>query len=596
MLAGIGLFVLWGVARRAVVPTLHVRDLGSTANWAFVQLYGVVTRYPAYQPESGYLGFWLDDGSGEAQVVAYRNTSQALVAEGKVPQIGDWVTVRGTLRVKQDAITLVLNAPEHLTVERPEAVEMPIAEVGGHVRQKVLVHGQVREVRTPYEGLFVVNVRDETGSVDVVYDRDLVNLSGAPVPVFPGDSVRVRGAVTQYKGQAQISLDDASGLQRVPQEIAVATHRQVANISLVDRDQWVRVQGVVTEVRPLSVGSKVLLDDGTGEIALILWDEISSAVSERMDVLPGAWLDVQGVVAVYRGELEVIPEWAWDVRALRPALPTSTPTAHVAAPTATLLAPTPTPTAHVVTPTATLAPTPTPTAHVVTPTATLAPTPTPTPTPAPTSTPTPAPTPTLRQPETSTGLLTAAHLGQKVTIHGRVAEATQFASGLKSYVDDGSGPVVVWMPQQIYEELANRAGWRVGSLVRVSGWVDQYKGEIEVVPQSPLDAVLIDVADPLAGPIVPIGALSVARVGEWVTIEAAIVAVEPFSAGIKALLDDGSARITLLLWQNVYDVVPDRERLIAGAVVRVAGKVQEYRGELEIVPGMGADVVLAVRE
>jgi DNA/RNA endonuclease YhcR with UshA esterase domain len=152
------------------------------------------------------------------------------------------------------------------------------------------------------------------------------------------------------------------------------------------------------------------------------------------------------------------------------------------------------------------------------------------------------------------------------------------------------------MVQDIHDKLVDGVGWRVGSLVRVSGRVDQYKDEIEIVPQAALDIDLVQAPEPLAGPVVPIGELSAARVGERVIVEAGIVAVEPFSEGVKALLDDGSAQITLLLWQNVYDVVPDRERLIAGAIVRVAGELQEYRGELEIVPGMGTDVFLLARD
>jgi hypothetical protein len=120
-----------------------------------------------------------------------------------------------------------------------------------------------------------------------------------------------------------------------------------------------------------------------------------------------------------------------------------------------------------------------------------------------------------------------------------------------------------------------------------------YEDKIELVPFSALDALLVDAAAPLADPVVPIGGLSAADEGERVTVEARIIAIEPFSKGMKALLDDGGAQMTLLLWQNVYDVVPDRERLAVGARVRVAGEVQQYGGELEIVPGMGVDVALA---
>jgi DNA/RNA endonuclease YhcR with UshA esterase domain len=82
-----------------------------------------------------------------------------------------------------------------------------------------------------------------------------------------------------------------------------------------------------------------------------------------------------------------------------------------------------------------------------------------------------------------------------------------------------------------------------------------------------------------------------------VTVEGEIVALTAFSGrtgvrGIKVLLDDGSGQITLLLWQNVYDAVPDRERLAVGATVRVTGEVDVYQGELQVVPRAGRDVVV----
>jgi DNA/RNA endonuclease YhcR with UshA esterase domain len=611
ILASVGLLLVWFVARDATVPTVQARDIGDTANWAFVRLHGVVVRYPAYDEDSGYLGFWIDDGSGEVLVAAYRGTSQALVSTGNVPAIGDVISAQGTLRVKQDSSSLVLNAPGHLVIERTAPVEVSIDRITGRVHDKVQVRGQVREVREPYQGFVVIHIRDETGGVDVIYDQDLVRLSGAPIEVLPGDAVSARGAVTLYKGMAQISLDQASGLQRLREELAIAGHREIAGIGPEDVDRWIRVRGVVTDERVLSAGTRLVLADKTGEIALVLWANVLDSVAERVAIREGTWLDVQGLVAEYRGELEVIPELACDVRVLSmvstPDAMTGTPPAtavalrspaatavvtatHVASPgPAPTLMPSPTPGR-------TLSAVPGPTESGVSPSTPAAmSTRAPTATLAATMTPTPGPSLERSLSAMSTGVLATAHLGQEVTVRGQIVEATQFASGVRSRVDDGSGPVVVWMPQAIYEGLADGMEWRVGSTVRVTGWVDQYEGEIEVVPQAARDVAIVHAAAVPSERDAPIGDLNAGRAGERVTVEARIVAVEPFSSGVKVLLDDGSGQIALLLWQSVYDAVPGRGQLAIGAVVRVTGVVQEYRGALELVPGMGTDVVVIPR-
>jgi DNA/RNA endonuclease YhcR with UshA esterase domain len=180
-----------------------------------------------------------------------------------------------------------------------------------------------------------------------------------------------------------------------------------------------------------------------------------------------------------------------------------------------------------------------------------------------------------------------------VTIEGQIVEITQFSTGVKCYLDDGTGSVALWMPQALFTQLSSQAAWIVGSAARVRGIVEEYADEIEVVPQAPDEATITDVAAPVLPEIVRMADLGLDHVGQRVTVEGEIVEVRPFSEGINCLLDDGSGKLTLLLWQSVLDTmaVVDRERLVLGAIVQASGKVGEYRGELEIVPGIASDVV-----
>ena len=59
---------------------------------------------------------------------------------------------------------------------------------------------------------------------------------------------------------------------------------------------------------------------------------------------------------------------------------------------------------------------------------------------------------------------------------------------------------------------------------------------------------------------------------------------ETFSQGVKFPLKDTTGTIILLLWQNVHDAIPDASLLVAGARVEVVGRIDEYRGDLEIIP------------
>jgi DNA/RNA endonuclease YhcR with UshA esterase domain len=83
---------------------------------------------------------------------------------------------------------------------------------------------------------------------------------------------------------------------------------------------------------------------------------------------------------------------------------------------------------------------------------------------------------------------------------------------------------------------------------------------------------------------VTVGALTTADVGRVVTLRGTLGEPDEFSSGIRFLLDDGTGSIILLLWDNVYDDIAEADRLVSGAQVEVTGRIEEYRGDLEIVP------------
>ncbi len=86
------------------------------------------------------------------------------------------------------------------------------------------------------------------------------------------------------------------------------------------------------------------------------------------------------------------------------------------------------------------------------------------------------------------------------------------------------------------------------------------------------------------------GQLTPADKGKLVSVRGKIVEVIKFSSGMKYRLDDGTGKVILLLWQEVFDQVPNRDKLVNGAQVSVTGVVDVYRGEIEVIPKSGTDV------
>jgi len=83
LLATVGLLALWWLARRMDIPTVSAADALGTMNMAYVRIAGHVSRSVTYDPTSGYLAFWLDDGTGgPCHIVPRRDGGASGVGDG----------------------------------------------------------------------------------------------------------------------------------------------------------------------------------------------------------------------------------------------------------------------------------------------------------------------------------------------------------------------------------------------------------------------------------------------------------------------------------------------------------------------------------
>jgi len=585
-LTTVGLAVLWWFARRAEIPTLPISQIGATMNLAYVQVEGRCTRPPSYDPQTEYLGFWVADDTGELYVTAYRNETRSLVEEGRVPALGDKVAVAGTLRVRDDFRSLTVNVPGDLKIARAKAQASPLGAITpDQVYRRVRVRGQVRQVVEPYAGLTLITLRDETGTLDVALSDDLVALSPVSPVLKTGQAVEVVATVSRYQGEVQLVPASLDHVLPLDDEVPIAVNRFVTELSPEDAGAWVTLRGAVTTLDLFSKGLKLRLDDGTGAVTVLLWQDVYDEFLRRsiLELVPGAEIEVHGELAKYRGELEVIPELADDVCVL------ATPSPQTATPWSTRLPPTHVP--------------PTSTALVE---STSLPPPSVLPTPRPTLEPSPVPTrtvlvtaevsPTPRVDLTPLRAIGPDHVGQEVTVEGDVVGADSFSHGFRFTLDDGGGRIVLLMWHDVYDECWDRVQIRLGATVRATGQVSQYEGQLQVEPRFGGD-VRVTRASNLRAPLREIGSIAAADQGQRVMIEGQVVRTEGLPSAVKVFLrDDGPeapGEIPVLVWRNVLERVVDNVGLgTPDSRVRVVGTVQIYRSNLEIVPVLPTDVTV----
>lgn len=423
VLATVGLALVWWSARGVPIPEITLGEAGGTMNLAYVRVRGRLSRGLTYDPESAYLGFWLSDETGEIHVNCYEGVTQALMAEGRMPAVGDEITIAGTLRIREDFVSLTLDVPGHLEIDRPDPVPLEVGRVtildeGLRVR----VRGEIWQVREPYEGLTLIDLRDENGEITVAVDESVEAMTGALPALSAGQEITAVGAVGLYRTTPQIVPADVADLQvsplisqaatEVDQIEAAGTPEPVplvvlSKITEDDLGRTVRTAGRVTMLEGLAGGVKISLDDGTAQRVLLLWEDVYEAFADPSALDVGAQVAVTGTVQVYRGTVEVIPRSAGEVVIVEPASP-----------------------------------------------------------------------PRWVQ----IGDLTDVDVGSVVRARGVLREPQGFSAGVKVRLSDGTGEITLLLWSQFYEALSPRP--QKGQQVEVVGLVDVYRDELELVPRT----------------------------------------------------------------------------------------------------------------
>ena len=582
-----GLALLYVASVNTPIQSVRVSEIEAAANYAYVRIDGRVRRSPNFNADTQSLTFVVDDGSGEILVAAFDPQARALIEAGQVPAVGDRVSVAGTVRVREGTPSLTLLSPEALSLSRATDAAAPrdlAAITPADALTGVAVRGQVRAVREPSAGFRLITIRDKSGEMDLVVDSDLEAFGPAAPVVQVGDAVAATGVVTLFEDRPQVTLTRGDGLSVLNQAIEIADLTPIADLDDEDVGGWVRVQGTIVEAAPFSAGVKFQLSDPQGRtVTLLLWQDVFAALPDAADWQIGAEATAQGLVNVFRGELEIVPELALDATLLTRAATAAGP----------------------------------------------------------------PPPPASDFGLTPLGRIRPSLIGQTVFVSGTIESEERFDGGVRFQLRDDTGSIRLVLFDAVYQQVEDRDRLKTGASVSALGRVNEFQGALEVLPPNgasvrvapPVQVARItptpgppratatplstgvaaptaaaSVASPTpqpAGTLTPaptaaatlaltpveaetvsIGSIDASRIGQSVTVRGTVINTSSFSAGFRFTLRDESGTVVLVLFDGRYREVPDRAGLNLGGEVVVTAEVVEFNGALELQPANGQDVII----
>jgi DNA/RNA endonuclease YhcR with UshA esterase domain len=186
----------------------------------------------------------------------------------------------------------------------------------GCVGKALTVRGQVTDAAS-LPGGFKFTLDDGAGRVVLllwgeVYDA-VADVSGLNV----GATVLVSGTIGQYEGELQIVPAAANDVTvQVAGGGPDAPRREIGSLSAADVGTLATIEGTISRVEGFSQGLRVTLADGTGEVQLLLWQNVAERVPNRDGWAAGARVRAVGAVGEYKGVLQVVPDLPFDVEVL----------------------------------------------------------------------------------------------------------------------------------------------------------------------------------------------------------------------------------------------------------------------------------------
>jgi DNA/RNA endonuclease YhcR with UshA esterase domain len=577
--------------RRPDPTAMAIAQIDSAPLYARVTVEGVVRADRT--PYEGLRLLTLRDASGEIDVTLPSGAA-ALGSPWPALAVGQSLQVTGAVDRYQDTPQLAVGRGSDLLVlDEPLAIapsqrigELSTADVG----RLIAVEGTILRVSTFSAGVKCL-LDDGSGTATLLLWQDLYDALPGREALVRGATVRSVGQVAEYGGELEIVPELPADLALLAAAEPAVIRRQVGQVTAEDVGRTVALEGELTSLETFSAGVRGRLDDGTGTITLLLWQEMYNALEEPAALAIGARLSVLGEVDEYRGELEIVPQAASDLSVAAPAVvalisptPILSPAAGPAVTPTTVLSAAATPS-----PAVEPSPTVEPPAVDQPPETAPPPTtegPTASPPPSPTARPTTQPTPAVER--RAIGAITAADVDSTLAIErAGIAGVSYMSAGVRYTLTDASGSIVLILWQDVLEEMPNRYDLFPGSQVRVTGQIDEYNGNLEIIPRRPEDVTVLNRGE--RGPIEERAVADITPSDEGrALIVAGRVTRTDGRQWLRLWLDDGTGEILIYVPERAMAYLPPG--LGPGLRLRVTGEVDVYQGQVEIIPLAGADV------
>ena len=222
LLATIGLFLLYLMAKNREIPVVQLGKIEPTWNFGLIRVEGTVATDARPFKSGRGMSFNVDDGTGRMVVFTTERQMEALKEQNLVPKAGDRIAFDAQLNISDDKSNLKISGLKTFVLERAPADAVRIADLNVKLAGKTVeIVGQTVSLKPPAEGTkqpWKLTLSDGSGEIEVSFwPTEYAQLENPSELERSGTWVRARVDVGKYQNQVQVKLGSGKDLQILPE-------------------------------------------------------------------------------------------------------------------------------------------------------------------------------------------------------------------------------------------------------------------------------------------------------------------------------------------------------------------------------------------
>jgi len=290
-----------------------------------VTVTGIVSDIRYYYRK--YIALFITDINGKNKIKIPINLN---ILGRNIPKldVGYKIKVRGVLSYYAGYYNVVPVSAKSIKVVSysTNIPEYKISEItSDEINRIIKTSGKITKFRKSSEGV-TLTISDSEFFIYVMLWNDIYNAFLSKSEIKEGAVVSVTGRVEIYKGKLQIVpkkvedfviLEKAEELEEVEEKEKFIPFLNIGEIKTNDLGKIIKVSGKIIDYYEFNKGRILTLKDNTGELKVVLWNDILENIQESEYIISGTEIAVEGKVSQYNGGLQIVPKYAQQVEIIK---------------------------------------------------------------------------------------------------------------------------------------------------------------------------------------------------------------------------------------------------------------------------------------